>query len=270
MPKKILLIVAAVVLFIFLLFLIGWFMKIRSIDRYLTEKYNGKFEFRYSFREYLSNFRSQYLQIHWGDNGWSYRVTVIPAERPELKFTCYLGIGTIYDNYTYKCLGAELKPAVIHCLSPDSGDYLLDIHLKHCNFVEMFDTQPTFAELKERYAGDSTFSFPPVTISIVYPIGGPQSVENILHQCMNFVQDTTIGTFTELGCLFVPADLYEELKGKQERLPEFLHDYVWPAYKKGDFPTLYIHSGQPEDVLLKRRQNTLRSYWEYVVRSGNS
>lgn len=270
MPKKILIILAAVVLIIFLLFLIGWFMKIRNIDNYLTRKYNEKFEFSYSFCEFLENFRSQYLQIHWGDNGWSYDITVTPADHPEIKFTCYLGIDTIYDNYTYKCLGAELKPHVVNSLSRDSCDFLLDIHLDHCNFVEMYDTKPTFMELKESYALDSTFSFPPVAISIVFPINRQHNIENLLDKCISLIQDTTFGPSVTLGCLFVPGDKYEEIKNKHEQSPEFFHNYFWPPYRIEKFPAFIINSQQSEDALLKRRQKTLQTYQEFVTPTDNS
>lgn len=64
MLRKTGIIFAALLLFTFLLLLIGWWMKTRKIGNYLTSKYQEKFEFRYTFRDYLDNFRSQYLQIH--------------------------------------------------------------------------------------------------------------------------------------------------------------------------------------------------------------
>lgn len=142
-------------------------MKTRKIGNYLTNKYQKKFEFRYTFRDYLDNFRSQYLQIHWGDNAWSYPVIANPKNRPELKFT-------------------------------------------------------------------------------------------------GLVQDTTFGPYTELGCFFVSSEEYDELKQKRDRFPEFLYNYFWPAYRKEEFPALYIHSGLSEELFLKRKQNTLQAYQEYL------
>lgn len=264
MPRKIAIIFAAVILLILLLFLIGWRMRIRKIEHYLTGKYKEKFEFRYSFSEYLGNFRSQYLQIHWGDNAWSYPVVVTPEERPELKFTCFLGYGSLWDNYTYKCLAAELKPCIVGALPPDSGDYLLDIHISLSNFVESFDPKPTFAELKERQAQDSASTFPPVTITIVYKCGDAQNIEPILDRCIRIVQDKTSGTYTELGCFFAGSEEYNKLKANQARSPEFLYNHLWPAYKERGFPAFYIYSALPKDVLLKRKQRAVEAYQTYI------
>lgn len=264
MLRKTGIIFAALLLFTFFLLLIGWWMKTRKIGNYLTSKYQEKFEFRYSFRDYLNNFRSQYLQIHWGDNAWSYPVIANPKNRPELKFTCRLDYTFLYDNYTYKCLGEELKPYVADALPRDSGPYLLDIYIQMCNFIEYLDTKPTFAELKEKQAQDSTYLFSPVTISIVYKCGQPQNIEPLLDRCIGLVQDTTFGPYTELGCFFVSSEEYDELKQKRDRFPEFLYNYFWPAYRKEEFPALYIHSGLSEELFLKRKQNTLQAYQEYL------
>ena len=252
--KKILIISAAILLFIFLLLLIGWFLKTISIKSYLTQKYNEKFVLQYSFPDYLDHFRSQYLQIHWIDNGWYYSVIVTPENHPELKFICFADYHFYYDTYYYKRLGAELKPLIINTLPRDSGDYLLDVDLQICNSVELLDTLHTFAELKEIYAKDSTFSLPYITISIVYKTADRQKIENILNQCIKLIKDTTFHPCAQLGCYFVSDEEYEYLKSMQDRFPDFLYHYMWPAYKEKEFPTFYINYDQTEETLQEYKQ----------------
>lgn len=155
-------------------------------------------------------------------------------------------------------MGEELKQYVTQALPRDSGDYLLDIYINLYNSVESLDSKPTFAKLKETYARDSTFSFPPVIISIIHKSEPLQSIEPILDRCIGLVQDKALGTYTELGCFFVSSEKYDELKQNQNNSPEFLYNYLWPAYKKREFPAFYIHSGQPKNILLKRKQNILQ------------